>query len=119
MVIESKTQVECRILLNRADLLQLNHLEWCICQNIIQKSDTRPIILDQIEEYCEYLDEIGLKVVKAPKSVYEMEVFVTKVSPIEKSVTPHIVHQLHMYAVAQLAEIWDSRRKARISQEVM
>jgi len=50
LVIESKTRDECRILLNRTDLITIQHLEWAIFENTTRKIKIiRPIGLDQLE----------------------------------------------------------------------
>jgi len=38
LVIESKTQEGCRVLLSRADVMELQKLEYCIFDSIAQKS---------------------------------------------------------------------------------
>lgn len=38
LVNESKTQAGCRVLLNRADLIKLQYLEWCIVETVVRKS---------------------------------------------------------------------------------
>jgi len=51
LVIESKTQVGCRILLNRKDLMVIQHLEWAIFENVTRKINiVKPIVLDQLEK---------------------------------------------------------------------
>jgi hypothetical protein len=38
LVIESKTQAGCRVLLNKADLMKLQYLEWSIQETVVRKS---------------------------------------------------------------------------------
>ncbi|XP_015377593.1 PREDICTED: uncharacterized protein LOC107171849 [Diuraphis noxia] len=57
IVIESKTQDGCRVLLNRKHLIQLKYLEWCIFETITQKSImTQPAVLKQFEMFLNYIN---------------------------------------------------------------
>jgi len=67
LVVECKNKKECRVLLNRADLIELNKLEWCISVTITQKSVIQTILLNQIEEYCDYLEKTSLQDTNPPK----------------------------------------------------
>lgn len=56
LVIESRVQTDCRVLLNRENLLSLANLEWCIFNCIARKSSiVKPAVLTQMTEICEFL----------------------------------------------------------------
>jgi len=58
LVIESKNQDGCRVLLNREELLNLQNLEWSIFESVIRKDlKTRHQVIKQVEEYVAFLDE--------------------------------------------------------------
>lgn len=58
LVIESRVQTDCRVLLNRENLLSLANLEWCIFNCIARKTSVvKPMVLVQITEICEYLEK--------------------------------------------------------------
>jgi len=51
LVIESKTEDGCRVLLNRGDLIQLQKLEWSIYSSIQEKDiNIKPKILNQMNQ---------------------------------------------------------------------
>jgi len=119
LVVECKNKSECRVLLNRADLIELNKLEWCISKTIIQKSVIQTILLNQIEEYCDYLEETSLQDTNPPNTEHEMEVFIKLGTPLENTTTsPNLACQIQMYAPMQLLRIWVDRRRARNTPEV-
>lgn len=119
LVVECKNKSECRVLLNREDLIELNKLEWCISKTIIQKSVIQTILLNQIEEYCDYLEETSLQDTNPPNTEEEMEVFIKLGTPLENTTTsPNLACQIHMYAPMQLLRIWVDRRRARKTPEV-
>lgn len=119
LVVECKNKSECRVLLNRADLIELNKLEWCISKTIIQKSVIQTILLNQIEEYCDYLEETSLQDTNPPNTEHEMEVFIKLGTPLENTTTsPNLTYQIQMYAPMQLLRIWVDRRRARNTPEV-
>jgi len=45
LVIENKTRDECRVILNRMELIRLQYLEWCIFKTILRKSTIMQQIL--------------------------------------------------------------------------
>jgi len=55
LVIESKTEAGCRILLNRKDLMVIQNLEWAISENVSRKIKIiKPMVHDQIEKMAIY-----------------------------------------------------------------
>ncbi|KAE9521246.1 hypothetical protein AGLY_018358 [Aphis glycines] len=119
LVVECKNKSECRVLLNREDLIELNKLEWCISKTIIQKSVIQTILLNQIKEYCDYLEETSLQDTNPPNTEDEMEVFIKLGTPLENTTTsPNLACQIHMYAPMQLLRIWVDCRRARKTPEL-
>jgi len=56
LVIKSKIQDGCRILLNRSDLLRLQDLEWSILETIERKTKiVKPLVKQQINQIALYL----------------------------------------------------------------
>jgi len=115
LVIESKTQAGCRVLLNRTDLMKLQYLEWCIFETVTRKSTiTQPLVLKQFETMGNYLDQEFIKVDSPPKTPEEMIVFIKNLND-DKIIgsTPkedmNFISQLKMYASSQLAEHWAQR----------
>ncbi|XP_025198692.1 uncharacterized protein LOC112597007 [Melanaphis sacchari] len=124
LVIESKTQTGCRVLLNRTDLMKLQYLEWCIHETVVRKSTiTRPLVLKQFEIMGNYLDQEFTKVESPPKTPEEMVVFIKNLSDdkIIGSTPKHdmnFISQLKMFATKQLAEQWVQRWSGEMSPEL-
>ncbi|XP_060859183.1 uncharacterized protein LOC132936464 [Metopolophium dirhodum] len=115
LVIESKTQAGCRVLLSHTDLMKLQYLEWSINETVVRKSTIiRPLVLKQLETMGNYLDQEFTKVDSLPKTPEEMIVFINSLSD-DKIIgsTPkedmNFISQLKMYASSQLAEHWAQR----------
>ncbi|KAL4104961.1 hypothetical protein QTP88_020236 [Uroleucon formosanum] len=110
LVIESKIQAGCRVLLNRSDLLRLQYLAWSIHETIVRKSTIiRPLVLKQFEIMANYLDQEFTKVDSPPKTPEEMIVFIKNLSDdkiIESNPKEdmNFISQLKMFATTQLAE---------------
>ncbi|XP_022161881.1 uncharacterized protein LOC111027773 [Myzus persicae] len=69
LVIESKTQDGCRVLLNRADLMKLQYLEWCIFETVVRKSTIiRPVVIKQFDIFLNFIDIESAKVDSPPKT---------------------------------------------------
>lgn len=104
LVIESKNQEGCRELLNRADLVQMQELEWCIFDSINQKcAINRPKILNQVDEYGMHINEITATA--PPKNAEGMINVIKNVKVYQNIPTKRIyANQLKMYAATQLAE---------------
>ncbi|KAL4143182.1 hypothetical protein QTP88_005542 [Uroleucon formosanum] len=114
LIVQCKNKSECRVLLNRADLIELNKLEWCISKTIIQKSVIKTILLNQIEGYRDYLEETSLKDTSPSNTEHEMEVFIKLGTPLANTTTSlNLACQIQMYATMQLFKIWVDRRRAR------
>ncbi|XP_025193958.1 uncharacterized protein LOC112593667 [Melanaphis sacchari] len=124
LVVESKIQDGCRILLNRVELLQLQYLEWCIFETITRKSTImQPIILHQYEIFTEYLGRELSKMDSAPKTIEEMVIFIRNIRDdhiITNSPKHDInfISQLKMHAFTQLAEHSIQRWNVEISPEL-
>ncbi|KAL4084266.1 hypothetical protein QTP88_028091 [Uroleucon formosanum] len=115
LVIESKTHEGCRILLNWADLIHLQYLEWCIFETITLKSTIiQPAALKQFDIFLKYIDVEFTKVVSPPKNPEEMVTFIKNVrdesiiSKIAKNEV-NLISQIKIYASSQLAEQWAQR----------
>lgn len=124
LVIESKTQDGCRVLLNRADLMKLQYLEWCIFETVVRKSTIiRPVVIKQFDMFLNYIDIESAKVDSPPKTPEEMVTFIKNIS--DESVISKIpkndvnfISQLKMHASSQLAERWAQRLSGKMSPEV-
>lgn len=58
LVIECKNEIGCGVLLNRADLIQLQYLERCIYESVSRKSNvTKPAVLKQFDMFLSYIDQ--------------------------------------------------------------
>ncbi|CAI6375084.1 unnamed protein product [Macrosiphum euphorbiae] len=111
LVIESKTEDGCRVLLNRIDLIELQELEWCITGSIKEKEEKiKPEIIKQISDYCEYLSEKCLQSDSPPNNLREMEIFIRNVEVRQSKKTPNL-GQIKMFATTQLAELCMAHRK--------
>jgi len=105
LVIESKTEDGCRVLLSRSDLIKLQELEWCITASIKEKEEKiKPEIIKQISDYCEYLMEKCLQSDSPPNNLREMEIFIRNVEVRQSKKTPNL-GQIKMFATAHLAKL--------------
>lgn len=109
LVMESKIQDGCRVLLNRGDLLDLQNLEWPIFETVARKSTImRPIILKQLKMFVNYSDQ-KLTTVKSPPRADEMNRFISNlqnqhiISTLPKR-DLNFISQLKLYAIPQLTE---------------
>jgi len=124
LVIESKTQDGCRVLLNRTDLIRLQYLEWSIHETVARKSAIiRPTVLKQFEIIGDYIDREFTKADSPPKTSEEMIIFINNLSDNKIIVfTPkedmNFISQLKMFASSQLAEQWAQRWNGEMSPEV-
>ncbi|KAL4090137.1 hypothetical protein QTP88_025036 [Uroleucon formosanum] len=124
LVIESKIQAGCRVLLNRSDLLRLQYLEWTIHETVVQKSTIiRPLVLKQFEIMANYLDQEFTKVDSTPKTPEEIIVFIKNLSDdkiIESNPKEdmNFISQLKMFATTQLAEQWVQRWSSEMSPKL-
>ncbi|KAF0709713.1 Uncharacterized protein FWK35_00029573, partial [Aphis craccivora] len=109
VVVESKTQEGCRIILNLNDLMTLQNLEWTIFEIITTKMTViRPMILQQVKQLTEYFKtDFNLD-----KSV-TLEEVVVKVKGIHNElISKHVpknklsfINQIKLLAIEQLAKI--------------
>jgi len=119
LVIESKTEDGCRVLLNRTHLLQLQNLEWSISATIRDKDIIiKPKIIDQMNEYCEYLIGKTLQVDSPPKNVHEMKVFINTVE-VRQTDKNQYLNQIKMFAPTQLAELCMNRLETQDTSVVI
>ncbi|XP_015376471.1 PREDICTED: uncharacterized protein LOC107170792 [Diuraphis noxia] len=118
LVIESKTEDGCRVLLNRGDLIQLQKLEWSIYSSIQEKDiNIKPKILNQMNQYSEYilLEKIP-QVDSPPENAHEMYIFINNVEDMQSS-RNHFISQIKLCAPTQLAELCMARLKTQNSPE--
>ncbi|XP_029348052.1 uncharacterized protein LOC115034766 [Acyrthosiphon pisum] len=119
LVIESKTEDGCRVLLSRSDLIKLQEIEWCITASINEKEEKiKPAIIKQISDYCEYLMEKCLQSDSPPNNLREMEIFIRNVEVRQSKKTPNL-GQIKMFASKQLAELCMTHRKVQNSEVVI
>lgn len=120
LVIESKTEDGCRILLNRADLIQLQRLEWSISASIGEKVVfIKPKIIKEMNQYCDYLAKQFLQVDSPkPQNVHEMLIFINNEEDKQSSQNQYL-SQIKMFASTQLAELCMTRLKTQNSQVVI
>ncbi|KAE9523174.1 hypothetical protein AGLY_016407 [Aphis glycines] len=110
LVVESKTQNGCRIILNQNDLMTLQNLEWTVFETITTKMTVvRPMILQQLEQLNEYFKtDFNLD-----KSVTLEEVVVIVKGIHNELISKHIpknkqsfINQIKLLASEQLAVCW-------------
>jgi len=106
LVIESKTQDGCRVLLNREDFIQLQYLECSIFESIVRKEVyTAPLITRQFDDFAMYLHEKSARLKSPPKNLEDMLIFVKKIQDDRtEKIYPNMIGQIQMYATVQLAE---------------
>ncbi|KAL4123057.1 hypothetical protein QTP88_015289 [Uroleucon formosanum] len=124
LVIESKAQAECRVLLNRADLIKLQYLEWSIAETVARKSTLiRSVALSQFQIIGDYIDREFTNVKSSPKNKDEMIIFIKNfrddsvISNMPKN-DVNFISQLKMFASYQLAEQWAQRWNGEMSPEL-
>jgi hypothetical protein len=106
LVIEETNQDGCRVLLNRADLITLQYLEWAIFELMVRKSSfVRPTVMQQFNEMCDYFKNNFKRV----ENVEEMAITIKNIH--DDLISSHIsknswnfVSQLKLFATTQLAE---------------
>ena len=105
LVIESKIEKECRILLNRTDLLPLQNIEYSIFETIERKNKfVLPSILHQFDQISTYMK----KIIKQPTTVEDISLKISnfqdrliKASILD--VEQSFISQLKLLASEQLA----------------
>ncbi|XP_060879149.1 uncharacterized protein LOC132951349 [Metopolophium dirhodum] len=109
LVIESKTEDGCRVLLNRSDLIQLQNLEWSIAASIREKDIfIKPKIIKQMNEYSENLIGKILQVDSPPNNVREMQIFINN-QEVKQTSENQFLNQIKMFAPTQLTELCMNR----------
>ena len=110
IVIESKSQIGCRILLDRKDLLTLQHLEWSIFETIERKTNfVRPKVIQQFDRITAYFTNNFQN--QASTNLEKMIAIIKNdhddktVQPISKSAT-RFISQIKLLANGQIAEHW-------------
>lgn len=110
LVIESKIQDGCRILLNRSDLLQLQYLEWTIFETVERKTKIiKPLVIQQINQIAAYLKS---SVELASRSLEEMTNHVKSINNV--FISSHVIgitdynftSELQLYAANHIAQRW-------------
>jgi len=115
LVIESKIQDGCRVLLNRADLIVLQYLEYAIFETFVRKSIIiRPTILKQFKMFGDFIDQEFSKVKSSLRTNEEMNTFIKNIHDDRIiSTMPNneisLISQLKLYASPQLTEQWAQR----------
>ena len=106
LVIESKTEDGCRVLLNRCDLIRLQHLEACIYESIVRKTIyTTQLVIEQGDTFMAYLRNKCDLLQSPPKNLEDMVTFVKNVQDERTSKSfPNLTGQIQMFATKQLAE---------------
>ncbi|XP_029348652.1 uncharacterized protein LOC115035127 [Acyrthosiphon pisum] len=106
LVIESKCQDGCRVLLNREDFIKLQYLECSIFESIVRKEvNTAPLITRQFDDFAMYLHEKSAHLKSPPKNLEEMLIFIKNVQDDRTEIIyPNMIGQIQMYATVQLAE---------------
>lgn len=117
LVIESKFQDGCRVLLSRSDLISLQYLEWSIFEAVSRKTAIiRPMVVQQFEQMCNYFKNEFKRV----ENVEEMATTIKNVH--DDLISSHIpkcsqnfVSQLKIYAAKQLAEQCVMKKEADVN----
>lgn len=107
LVIESKFEDGCRVLLNRADLIALQYMEWVVFEACVGKTTfIRPMVLQQFNQITDYLKSDF----KREKNIEEMKKTIQNLNDALISThTPaknpiRFISQLKLLAIRQLAE---------------
>jgi hypothetical protein len=106
LVIESKIEDGCRVLLNHADLIALQYIEWAIFEACVGKNTfVRPTILQQFNQISDYLKSDF----KRGKNIEEMEKTIQNLNDVllsshELNSPIRFISQLKLLAIRQLAE---------------
>jgi len=110
IVIESKSQIRCRILLDRKNLLTLQHLKWSIFETTGRKSNfVRLKVIQQFDRITAYFTNNFQN--QASTNLEKMIAIIKNdhddktVQPISKCATSFI-NQLKLLASSQVAERW-------------
>ncbi|KAE9523204.1 hypothetical protein AGLY_016437 [Aphis glycines] len=107
LIIESKIQDGCRILLNRNDLLKLQDLEWSIFEIIERKTKiVKPLVIQQINQIASYL-KTNTKV--ETRTLEDMTNRVKSINNI--FIATHVndynfTSQLQLHAAEHIAQRW-------------
>jgi len=111
--IESRTHLECYVILNREDLLTLQKLEYCIHDSITRKTlSTLPMIVTQASSMVRYLETAygrSPKMYKQEtKSCIENmhEDFIHSIARVEGCSDPGYANEIKSLSAGALAHIW-------------
>jgi len=107
LVLESKTQDGCRVLLNRTDLLVLQDLECAIFEIIKRKSEiVKPIVLHHVELIATFLK------INVPIQSSVLEILRTHVRNIDNSfIQSHVIDKAMQYGISQSDYIYTNQVK--------
>ena len=110
LVIESKVEDGCRILLSPKELMAIQNMEWTIFEIVTRKTMTvRPMILLQLDQITEYLKN-DYNIEKDAT----LEEFAAKIKGIQiELISKHVpknkysfINQIKLLATDQLASRW-------------
>lgn len=124
LLIESKIEEGCRIILNRTELIQLQYLEWCIFESVVRKSTImHPIVLKQFDIFTNYINGELSKVESLPRTSKVMTTFIKNVRDDHIIVNSpkhdvNFISQLKMNALAELTEHCMQRWNGEMSPKV-
>jgi len=118
LVIEAKHREGCRVLLNRADLIQLQYLECSIVETLVRKEVfTAPSVIKQYKDIATYLDKKCAQHKLSSKNLNQLIIFIKNIqdNQIVKSI-PNFSNQIQMYAAEQLADSILNRRAQNLHE---
>jgi hypothetical protein len=118
LVLNSKTQEGCRVLLNREDLFVLQNLERVIFDTIVRKTTfTRPNMLYQFQQAVNILaGKDGLDTIV---NIKDMRTYISHIPDQEIAIfvpesLPSYIGQFKLYSLDQLAVQTLSKRKTKL-----
>jgi hypothetical protein len=122
LVLNSRVQEGCRVMLNRTDLFALQNLERVIFENVTRKTTfVRPNVIYQFDQIvCLLAGRDGLDVIA---NVEDMKNYINSVPEQEIEVftsqsIPSLIGQFKLFALEQLAAKTLSKRKTKLESEV-
>ena len=115
LVLESKIQDGCRVLLNRSDLLQLQDLESTIYEIIKRKSEiVKPIVLHHIELIATFLQ------LNVPLQNSTLEIMRNQVRKIDNSyIQRHVIDEAIQYGISQGDYIYTNQVKLYATDSIV
>ena len=123
LVLNSRVQEGCRVMLNITDLYTLQNLERTIFENVTRKATfTRPYVKYQFDRIVYIL--AGRDRLEEIANVEDMKTYIKNVPDQEMEVftspsMPSFVNQFKLFALEQLAVKTLSKRKTKLESEVL